>query len=103
MVTQFDDFKVWEFSTLSSSSLGPKILFDESHGGLSIDAIRAINIEPSHPDYHDARILAQEVGKTYTIDPLINGPITTDVLNNYQILILTAPDGWIPRKRLMQY
>jgi len=75
-------------------SLSHHVLFDETHGGLSLDPIRAATLDPYHPEYAYAGILAKEVGKSYILDSLLNGPITPSVLADHRILILSAPNGW---------
>ena len=81
-------------STSMPVSLSHHVLFDESHGGLSLDPIRAATLDPYHPEYAYAGILAKEVGKSYTLDSLSKGPITPSVLADHRILILSAPNGW---------
>jgi serine/threonine protein kinase len=81
-------------ATLIPLSGGSQLLFDESHGGLSLDPVRAATIDPYNPEYAYAGILARELTKSYTLESLIAGPITPSVLANHRILILSAPDGW---------
>ncbi len=77
--------------TISSNS---QILFDESHGGLSLDPNRAATLVPTNPEFAYAGIFAKEIKRFYTLNALIDGPITPDVLKAHRVLILVGLDGW---------
>jgi serine/threonine protein kinase len=98
MVTQFDDIKVSELVTPTVNISDANILFDETHGGTSIDPGRAAILNPNNPEYAYVGPFVREIKNTYTLDALLEGPITSDVLNNHQVLILTGYEWYTPQE-----
>jgi hypothetical protein len=81
-------------------SFGSSILFDETHSGLSLDPFRAATLVPNEPAFAYAGVLAKEIKKSYTLDPLLNGLITPEALTNYRVLILTGLNGWYSQQEI---
>lgn len=70
----------------------PKILFDESHNEYNtISFERAQQINPDHPEWVYFGILKSKIEFDYIINGYEIGIITTDVLNEFDALVISAP------------
>lgn len=70
----------------------PNLLFDESHNEYNtISLERAQQINPDHPEWVYFGILKSKIEPDYNIDRYETGIISTQVLNNYDALIISAP------------
>lgn len=72
----------------------PKILFDESHNERNtISYERAQELNPAHPDWIYFGRLKSKMDVDYITERYESGVLTPSVLQNYNVLILTAPDA----------
>jgi uncharacterized protein (TIGR03437 family) len=70
----------------------PRVLFDETHTEYNtIDATRASQLNPDHPDWVLFGILAKAMGPGYRVSRLASGAITPEVLAGTDVLVLAAP------------
>lgn len=71
----------------------PKILFDESHNERNtISYERAQELNPDHPDWCYFGILKSKMDLDYLTDRYTTGSLTAEILEDYDALILAAPD-----------
>jgi hypothetical protein len=72
----------------------PKILFDESHNERNTILLsRAQTLNPSHPEWIYFGILKSKLDERYTTDRNSSSTITSSLLSNYHLLMISAPDS----------
>lgn len=77
-----------------------KILFDESHGEITSNPDVALTLNPDNPEFVYVGALVSGISQYYEIDVLEKGPITANKLSNYQVLILSAPNGFYSNQEI---
>jgi hypothetical protein len=70
----------------------PRVLFDESHSERNtLDPTRASQLNPQHPEWVLYGLLNTAMQARYDVSRLATGPITAQVLNSADVLVLAAP------------
>lgn len=75
---------------LDNSPDKPRILFDESHSQtLTLDTDKAMQLLPENPSYLYAGAYRDILQSYYRIDVLETGKFSSEILRNYDVLVLT--------------